>query len=378
MTVAAPLAPAGAPIAVAPLLGRIAAVGVPGAAPPELAAPLDDGAWDQLVAGAAAERITGHLVAALGAGALPAAPHQHTAAERAHVRALARDLVLERLLLDVSGRCAAAGIEHRVLKGPALAHSAYPSPDRRSFADVDLLVRGDDFDRTVATLVAAGGRRRFDEPRPGFTRRFGKGAAVTIDHLDVDLHRTLAPGPFGLTVALDDLFVAPTPVPIGGRTLLGLGATARFLHACMHAVLGDPVPRLVPLRDVAQLARTTALDVDAVLAAAARWRVRAVVQRAVRLSRHALGLPADGPLDEFAEHYRPERFERAALRSYVAADRGYPLQAAAGVRALRGVGARAAYIRAMVVPSPDYVRDRDGGYLRRAGRALRLSRRTLR
>jgi len=373
------LAPTVAPTSTALLGGSIAAFGLPGATTAPAPAPLAEATFDELLACCVSERITGHLIAVLDAAALPATPTQRERAAHAHMRALARDLLLERLLVEVSSAFGAAGLEHRVLKGPVLAHTAYAAPELRSFADIDVLVRGDDFDRAVGVLEAAGGRRKYAEPRPGFTQRFGKGVAISIGPLDVDLHRTLAPGPFGLTIALDDLFdTPPTRCRIGGRELHGLGATPRFLHACVHAVLGDRIPRLVPLRDVGQLALTTPLDLDDVLATAERWRCRAVVQRASRLARHALGLTTLGPLDEWATDYRADRFERSALRSYVAPDRTYSLQAAAGVRALRGVGARAAYIRAMVVPSAQYVRDRDGGYVRRLGRALRLGGRALR
>jgi hypothetical protein len=59
-------------------------------------------------------------------------------------------------------------------------------------------------------------------------------------------------------------------------------------------------------------------------------------------------------------------------------DRSYGLQAAAGLRALHGVRDRAAYARALIAPSPEYVRARDGGYWRRLQRGVRLSGRALR
>ena len=374
--------PVGTPAATAvpDLLGRIAATGLPGAAGVSVTAPPPDPAWEALVRAAVAERVVGHLRAAVEAGSFAITDDQRRALYTAHERLLGIDLVLERLLGSVTATLERAGIEHRVLKGPVLAHTWYPDPALRSFSDIDLLVRGVQFDDAVGGLVAAGGQRKYDEPRPGFTRRFGKGVSVTLGALDVDVHRTLTPGPFGLAVDTDDLFAASDPLTatIGGTEVRGLSLPHAFVHACLHAALGDRVPRLVPLRDVAQLALTDTLDVDAVLVTATRWHCSAVVQRALRLARHGLALGHLGALGVWAEQYRPDRFERAALRAYVAPDRSYALQAAAGVRAVRGIRNRAAYVRAMVVPSGDYLAARDGRYGRRVRRALGLGGRTLR
>ncbi|HEX5613920.1 MAG TPA: nucleotidyltransferase family protein [Acidimicrobiia bacterium] len=376
-------APAEAPSTAADRLGRIAATGLRGARPLRVETPLAEPEWSALLAAAVDERVVGHLRAAIDGGAVAVTDEQRRAVTAAHERLLAIDLVLERLLGGVTTALRDVGIEHRVLKGPVLAHTVYADPARRSFSDVDLLVPGEQFDDAVDALVGAGGRRKFDEPRPGFTRRFGKGVAITIGALDVDLHRTLAPGPFGLAVDTAELFAARDPLVarIGGHEIVGLSVIHAFVHACLHAALGDRIPRLVPLRDVAELAQRRkpgALDLDAVLATAARWRCRAVVQRAVRLARHALVVDDLGPIAAWAGEYRPDRFERAGLRAYVAADRSYALQAAAGVRAVRGVRNRAAYVRAMVVPSGDYLAARDGRYARRMRRALGLGGRTLR
>ena len=82
----------------------------------------------------------------------------------------------------------------------------YADPALRSFGDVDILVGGADFDAAVGALAALGFRRRFVEPRPGFDARFSKGACLErADGLEIDLHRTLAPGPFGMLLGLTDL-----------------------------------------------------------------------------------------------------------------------------------------------------------------------------
>ncbi len=128
------------------------------------------------------------------------------------------------------------------------------------------------------------------------------------------------------------------------------------------------------LRDVAQIAVATDLDVDATLEIARRWRGRAVVQRALALTRARLRAELTGPLYSWAERYRPDRFEETALRSYANGRSSYAGQMATGVWALRGVRARVAYGAALLVPDRRYVAEREGTYVRRWVRAWSLVR----
>ncbi len=353
----------------------VAAFGLPGTRPTLLEAPLDDGDWSLLRDDIRTSRVTGHLVAAIEAGAFAVNDRQREDASDDHVRALALDLTLERLLARTVRRFRSAGIEVRALKGPSFAHTVYPRPELRSFGDIDILVRGDQYDDAVALLVANGGNPRFEEPRPGFTRRFGKGVCVAIDGLELDVHRSFVAGPFGLSVDTESLFDDPVAFEIGHETIDALGPVPRFLHACYHAALGDEDPRAVALRDVAQMA-TASIDHEAVLETARRWRAEIVVQRAVLLAWHAFGLDVDRPLLRAALAATPDAFQRRSLQAYVGRRRSYASQAAAGIRALPTNRERAAYASALLFPKRAYARERQGymarwrkaGTLARAGR----------
>ena len=277
------------------LLARVAAQGLDSGVS-VAGVPLADPAFGVLVQRALSERIVGHLVAALEAGTVAATETQRILAREAHEDALAIDLVLERLLVDTSIELTSAGIAHRALKGAAVAHTSYPDPALRSFGDVDILVDGRQFDAAIALLARAGGRRRYIEPRPNFVARFGKGVCVvTASGYEIDVHRVFTAGPFGLAIDADDLFAPPEIVSIGGVDVPALDATLRFLHACYHASLGGSRPRLSALRDVAQTARAAQFDPERAWMLARRWRGRAVVQRAVTLTRESLAvrLPFD-------------------------------------------------------------------------------------
>jgi hypothetical protein len=350
----------------------VASYGLPGttsALPQDV---LDGETWETVFTAVVRHRVTGHLVLALHEDAFRVTDDQRAAAAEAHERALALALLLEHLLLTTVAQLDAATITTRVLRGPAVAHAVYAEPGLRSFSDIDLLVAPQDYDDALALLSAHGNRRRYLEPRQGFDRRFGKGVCLkTPSGLEIDLHRTFVAGPFGLAIDTDALFAKSTSFSLGGRALEGLDPEARFLDACFQAAL-DAEPRLVALRDVAQMTVCSGLDAARVQKLCGKWRCGIVVQRAVRLAWDAFALDNTPEVVRWARDHKPTGFERQALRAYVGGDRSYAGQAVAGLRALRGFRAKVAYATKLLVPTRPYVRTRDGGYLRRARRAFRL------
>jgi Uncharacterised nucleotidyltransferase len=334
---------------------------------------LGDEAWEAALAGVVRHRITGHFMRAIHDGAFPATDAQHDAAVEAHERALGLALLLERVLLSTVGQLADVRASTRVLRGPAVAHTDYPDPGLRSFGDIDLLVANEDYDTAVALLCAGGGRRRYPEPRHGFDRRFGKGVCLELPSgLEIDLHRTFVAGPFGLAIDTDSLFGSEARFSLGGQELCGLDREGRFLDSCFHAALGAKRPRLVPLRDVAQMTLSPELDVARLRDLCRQWRCGIVVQRAVGLAWDAFRLNVTSDVVQWAREHECSTFERQALHSYVGENRSYARQAVAGIQALRGLRDKVAYAAKLAVPRRAYARSRDGSYLRRARRAFRL------
>ena len=351
----------------AAIVGAVAAHGLPGA--PEVGPALDDRAWRALLDLATTDRLTPLLAHAVASGALVASARQREQVATAHEQSMRLCLLLERSLLATASSLDAAGIACRVLKGPAVAHLDYPDPSWRAFGDVDVLVSSRDYDAAIATLAVNGAHRRFTEVRPGFDRRWGKGACmVAPDGTQIDVHRTFVAGPFGLSVDLAELLARTERVTIGGRPLDALDRPGRFLHACFHAALGDRVARLATLRDVAQLILVTDLDQATVLERAERWRADAVVARAVRITWARLGLPPD-PWSEWAAQHRADRFQARSLRAYTTDARSYAAQVVAGLAAVRTVPEKVAYMRALLVADPHHLAARDGSYRRRVQRA---------
>lgn len=358
------------------LLASVAARGLPGGVATFPSTPLGTSDWKRLVEGSKEQRILGRLVGALRDGSLPGTAEQHAEARAAFRTSSVWVLTLEQQLLDVVAGLEEKDIPVRVLKGPAIARTLYVGDEAlRSFVDIDLLVPGDRFEEAGGVVAARGGRRRHLEPRRGFDSRFSKAVTYAMPSgFGVDLHRTLAAGPYGFTVDWRDLFAATTPFRLAGRTLQGLDHHDAFLHACLHAMLGDRPPRLVPLRDVAQFLVGADLDLDLVLRRAASWKVEAVLALAVLTAQRQLVRGRGLPLGSWARSYRPRRWESYVLDTYVSERRDYPRQLLVALPFVPGIRSKLAYLSALALPESSYVESREGTYGRRWRHAFDLLR----
>lgn len=353
------------------LCHAVAGHGLPGQTANWPKVALEDRTWTGLFSCIKDQRLSGFAMQAIADGSLPVTARQGSEIAEAHRWWMGVAIELERTLLRTVERLDAAGIDYRILKGSAVAHLDYPDPALRSFGDVDVLVPAEQFDAAVELLVSSGHRRRYPQPRPGFDRRFGKGSAlVTADGHEIDLHRTFAMGPFGLRIDLDDLWRRAAPFPLASRPVLALPLEERFLHACFHAALGDPVPRLTPLRDVAQMLLCQPLDPDVVDRLTSRWDAAPVVARAVTAAAEVFGLDDANQRVAWSAQYRPSRAQRRAMAVYVDPEQTYAAKAFASLTAIQGFRNRLDYSLALAFPERDYVDPRHGSRLRRWRRGV--------
>jgi hypothetical protein len=331
--------------------------------------------WQLLLPTLYQQRLTGFAVAAAEAGSITLSSGQAEELLDRHRDGMLQVLALERHLVTLSAALEDAGVEMVLLKGSALAHTVYPDPSWRPFADLDFLVRGQDFQQTCEVLAGQGFNRALPEPRARFDVRFGKAAELAgPGGLMVDLHRTLVVGPFGLWVDPDELFAGTAPFSLGGRTLRRLDDTSLFLHACMHASLGWWPPLLMPVRDVAQVASYAKVDWDLFAERTRRWNLTAVVRHAFETASQTLGATFPDESKSVLA-MQPRRRERRALDAYITNRRGRGATATSTIRAIRGLGAKAAYVRALLFPNRDFLAARQGNsrpsYLRRLAIPIR-------
>lgn len=337
-------------------------------------APMDDDSFAVLVASCVAHRLLGFLGQAVGADALPATDAQRELLE-AELQAWAAHMVrVERLTLRVLEAFTAAGVRARVLKGVGLAHTVYEPADLRVFGDVDLLVAGDDLARAQQVLEEQfGGKRAQPELRPGFDARFGKEVLVHCAGIEVDLHRVFVDGAFGLTILVDDLLAPPYRFPLAGYELTALPMPQRLLHAAYAAALGDWPPRLVALRDLAQIVVREQPNLADVLLMARAWQCEIVVATAVTSAWDDLALTVETPLLTWARNFEPDRRSRRMLAAHQGTGRMFTCHLAA-LEVLDGWGDRLAYLRAIALPSPAYLRARGLTPLVHVKRAIRAIR----
>lgn len=313
------------------------------------AKPLDDTAFRRLARAVARERIDGLAHEAVLAGLLPVTDGQAARLRAAHEEVAAVALQLDRQLLDVQALLASHGIGLLALKGPAVAHLDHDDPALRRYNDIDVLLRAQDMAAAEVVLVDHGYQRVFEQLRPGFDARFGKGTTLTSPRgYELDIHRTLAFGAFAFGIDVTDLWDGTRPFALGGRTVHALGDPQRFLHACYHAALGDPMPRMTTMRDMV-LSAPPSEQQGEVLALIDAWRGRAVVGRALQLLHARLDIELAGPLAAL-RHHEPTWLERFALWAQVSDHRSFATQVVAAMPFLRGWRDRIDLVRAALLP----------------------------
>ncbi|MFN2538028.1 MAG: nucleotidyltransferase family protein [Mycobacteriales bacterium] len=347
----------------------VAAYGLPGSLVERPTEVLVTSAWKTLLTSVRRHHLLGLLWHAIEDDQLPVTLPQRDEVAREHIQVMGGVLRLEAQLLRVVRALQDEGIETRVLKGSAVAHLDYPDPALRPFGDVDLLVRSDDFDAAVAALKGTGLPRAFSEPRPGFDRRYGKGASFRGDKgFELDLHRTFVIGPFGVKIKLDSLWETRSTFALAGTQLHALGGDERFLNACYSAAISDAVPRMATQRDLAQMLLFGGVDRRRVRELAKDWGAEVVLARAVLESWRALQIADVTGLSSWAFRYRPEAHDKRDVALYTTPGVSYTAQSLATFGAIRGVRPRLRFVLSLSAPRREFSEPSQRGF---TGRLLK-------
>ncbi len=367
------------PAALSRHLAAVAAFGLAGAPPIELTEPLSNDAWVRLLASVTRERLVGVLASAIDAQAVPVTGEQLARMADLHEEVMLACIALEQYLHRIADVLEPAAIDFAVVKGPAAAHGWALDASERQFGDIDILVRSADIDRTVAALEAAEATRFTPELRPGFDRRFAKSVTMAWGPFEIDVHRTLAPGRFGLDIdeaslwagvgASGDETHAPATFTVAGRPFATLTRPMHFVHACYHAALGDRRPSLASLRDIQLLAAE--VTIDEALAIAEPWGGAAVLAHA--LAEAAERVPSEvGDAHRWARGYAASERDLDDIASYHDVDDRFASTARHSLASLP-LGQRPAFALALALPSAENLEARG---LTRGAHLRQLLRRT--
>ncbi len=135
---------------------------------------------------------------------------------------------------DAMESLAGLGIESVMLKGAALASSAYPHPGTRPMFDLDILVRPTDA-MTAAAMLAGQGFHPAVELTDAVLRTRASAQFVRSDGVDIDLHWHALGG--YVADAFDDaLWLGVRPVSDNSSVLKRLGQAEQLIHVVAHTL----------------------------------------------------------------------------------------------------------------------------------------------
>lgn len=314
---------------------------------------LSDDEWARLLDSSRTHRLTGHLVGAVASGDLPVSDQQRAATATLELELAAVRSRYDEVCRPALDALADAGIEHRLLKGSALPWVDYPDPQLRPTADLDVLVPSRHLHRAVDRLTALGGTIVNPEPSVGYATQVFKGLTVRLESgLEVDLHRILAWGPFGVRVPECDLWSPGRTFDLLGGTATTLDVERTLVHVSGHLLLLGAF-RASEVRDVAQLLSAPMLDPERAIDVARRWGQEAILATAVLMATREIGLlPMANPLYDWAVRHPIGRRDRLWLRMEQPNDPLHGLEQAAVFVELGGLTARRTQLRALLRPLP--------------------------
>lgn len=317
-----------------------------------------------VLAGAASHKLIGLLDQALADGAVACDDAIAADIGDRAVEVAGWSVRLERHMLTVHDVLEHAGVPHRFVKGATVAHRFYSHPGLRMSVDVDVLVPGASLEAALAALAGADHTRPQADPYRGFSRRYAKSVTMrAVSGVEVDVHRVIPDGPFGLRGHAEAVWRRPADaLVLGARSLPTLDPPTAFVQAAVNAVASYDQVALASLRDVAQVGSALGSRAGDAAALATELGVRACLSEAVTLAAGVLRWEAPAEVGAMAQ-WPVSELERRWLDSYrhAPSDRR---RAWLGMRAVPGVLPKVAYlgnIAALWVSRPARRRARQAG-----------------
>jgi hypothetical protein len=179
----------------------------------------------------------------------------------------------------------AAGIQVIVLKGPAVALTAYGDLSRRTFTDVDLLVRREDILRARQILTANGYKTNYPDRMEEAIVEGQHALELLSDQGMVELHWAFFPRHLHLDFDLEEIWREAVALPELGTSTMALSQPHRVLYLCAHGAKH----RWFPLRWIVDLAQTVVKlspsDGRRVVELARRYHCRRILALGLRVIR---------------------------------------------------------------------------------------------
>jgi len=190
-----------------------------------------------------------------------------------------------------------AGLTPIVLKGAALAHTAYPRPSYRTMSDIDLLLPPGQLERAREVLAGAGFR---EEARPARATHHLTPFRSDRALIPIELHYDLLPAENPYALAADQFIRRARTARLGSIDGLVLDPADALHHACVHLAYAHRY-RWYLLRGLVDILAITwrygaSLNWDDFLSAAVAARTGGAVYWPLRLARGWLGAEVPAPV----------------------------------------------------------------------------------
>lgn len=252
--------------------------------------PLPDERWAELLHACRAQELLGYLAGAVAAGSLPVTDAQADELYVLEAESAGLALLVEQRLVTLAGSLAAAGIDYRVVDGPARCQLGFSDMCLRHFETVDLVVEPGYVKLATAMKGSAGGHFR-NTHRARRRPRIGVRATV------------LPPGPHDVIVDLNDIPDGSATITLGGHRLSALPPEEQLVCVAIEAIGDRGDRRIALLRDVAELTLSPDIDAARVRRLAEGWNVADVVVTALRETWRAFDLADKTVLSVWSQRY---------------------------------------------------------------------------
>src|SRR5881296_874460 len=256
--------------------------------------------WTRLLMLAEEHGATGHVVSCLHDLEVKVVPPEisQSLADRQRAQIfLAMRLIAE--LLRILESFASEGIAALVIKGPVLAVRAYANPARRSYGDLDLLVRHRDVRRATELMIAGG----FAPAIPLSAIDAGKIPGQYLfskpdSKLIVELHNDRTLRYFPRRLPLEEFFARQIRVCVDGHDAPALSVEDELVLICIHGAKHF-WERLMWVADVAALiSRNPGIDWDRVTSAAREVGAERMLCVGLQLASTMLGVGLPREIDQ--------------------------------------------------------------------------------
>lgn len=211
-----------------------------------------------------------------------------------------RTLRLTLELLNIHRHLASRGLGVLPYKGPVLAETLYGNVALRQFSDLDLFIRSGDLPSIKSALAELGYEPALHLPQAAERAYLESGYEYTFDGPHgrnlIEIKWQVLPRFYSVGFDVGDFFERAVEVNLEGQKLRTLCDQDLMLVLCVHAAK-HAWAQLSSLCDIVQLARSRALDWEALQAEAARLGIARIVAVPFLLAHKLFGAPVPAQLN---------------------------------------------------------------------------------